>query len=137
MLQIEFIYFDLGNVLISFDHSRAFQQIAELTGIPPARAEQVLFGGGLQTQYESGVISTEEFHQYFCEQTRTNISLESLCFAASNIFEPLDDSIQLLLTLNQAGHRLGLLSNTCDCHWRFILDDARFSFLHSSSSKRY
>jgi FMN phosphatase YigB (HAD superfamily) len=132
MLQIEFIYFDLGNVLISFDHSRAFQQIAELTGIPPARVEQVLFGGGLQTQYESGEISTEEFHQYFCEQTRTNISLEGLCFAASNIFEPLDDSIQLLLTLNQAGHRLGLLSNTCDCHWRFILDDVRFSFLHSS-----
>ena len=55
-----------------------------------------------------------------------------MCFAASNIFEPLDDSIQLLQTLNQAGHRLGLLSNTCDCHWRFLLDDARFKFLHSS-----
>ena len=129
---IEFIYFDLGNVLISFDHSRAFQQIAELTGISPARAEQVLFGGDLQTRYEKGEISTGEFHQYFCEQAGVEISLDSLCFAASNVFEPLEDSIQLLRTLNQAGHRLGLLSNTCDCHWRFILDDGRFSFLHSS-----
>jgi HAD superfamily hydrolase (TIGR01509 family) len=132
MTHIEFTYFDLGNVLISFDHSRAWQKIAELTGISPKRAEQILFNSGLQTQYEKGEISTEEFHRYFCKQAEVSISLEKLCFAASNIFEPLNDSIQLLQTLNQAGHRLGLLSNTCDCHWRFLLDDDRFKFLHSS-----
>lgn len=132
MARIEFIYFDLGNVLISFDHSRAFQQISELSGISPANAGQVLFGDGLQARYEKGELSTEAFHQYFCEQAGVEISLDNLCFAASNIFEPLEDPIQLLKTLNQAGHRLGLLSNTCDCHWRFILDDDRFSFLHSS-----
>jgi len=132
MTQIEFIYFDLGNVLISFDHSQAWQKIAELTGIPPERAGQILFNSGLQTQYEKGEISTGEFHRYFCNQAQVNISLENLCFAASNIFEPLDDSIQLLKTLNLAGHRLGLLSNTCDCHWQFLLGDDRFNFLHSS-----
>ena len=131
MAQIEFIYFDLGNVLVSFDHSRAFKQIAELTGISPARAEQILFGGGLQIQYEKGEITTTEFHHHFCEQARVEISIDDLCFAASDIFEPLDDSIQLLQVLNKAGHRLGLLSNTCDCHWRFIMSDDRFSFLHS------
>jgi FMN phosphatase YigB (HAD superfamily) len=49
MTRIKFIYFDLGNVLISFDHSRAFQQIAELTGISAELAEQILFNSGLQT----------------------------------------------------------------------------------------
>lgn len=132
MTHIEFIYFDLGNVLISFDHSRAWQNIAELTGIPPERAGQVLFDSDLQTQYEKGEISTEEFHRYFCKQAQATISLEDLCFAASNIFEPLNDSIQLLQTLKQTGQRLGLLSNTCDCHWQFLLDDDRFKFLHSS-----
>jgi HAD superfamily hydrolase (TIGR01509 family) len=132
MTHIKFIYFDLGNVLISFDHSRATRSIAELTGIPPERAGQILFSSGLQTQYEKGEISTEEFHRIFCKQAQVDISLESLCYAASNIFEPLDDSIQLLQTLNQAGHRLGLLSNTCDCHWQFLLSDVRFKFLHSS-----
>lgn len=132
MTHIEFIYFDLGNVLISFDHSRAWQKIAELTGISPERAAQVLFDSGLQTQYEKGEISTEEFHRYFCAQAQVNISLENLCFAASNIFEPLDDSIQLLQTLNRERLRLGLLSNTCDCHWQFLLNDVRFKFLHSS-----
>jgi putative hydrolase of the HAD superfamily len=132
MTKIEFIYFDLGNVLISFDHSRAFQQIAQMTGISPTHAEQILFGSGLQTQYEKGEISTQEFHQFFCKQAQVSISVENLCFAASNIFEPIEDSIQLLQRLKQAGHRIGLLSNTCDCHWRFILDDARFKFLHSS-----
>jgi len=132
MKDTEFIYFDLGNVLISFDHSRAWQQIAELTGIPPERVEQILFNSGLQTLYEKGEISTAEFHQYFCEQAHSDISVEDLCYAASNIFEPLDDSIQLLKTLKRAGYRLGLLSNTCDCHWNFCLDDTRFNFLPSS-----
>jgi FMN phosphatase YigB (HAD superfamily) len=132
MTRIEFIYFDLGNVLISFDHSLACQQIAELTGISFERAGQILFESGLQTQYERGEISTAEFHEYFCGQARVNVSLKELCFAASNIFEPLDDSIQLLQTLKRAGHRIGLLSNTCDCHWQFCLDDSRFEFLHSS-----
>jgi epoxide hydrolase-like predicted phosphatase len=132
MKRIEFIYFDLGNVLISFDHTRAWQQIAGLTGIPPERVEKILFNSGLQIQYETGEISTKEFHRYFCQQAQVSISLENLCFAASNIFEPLDDSIQLLQTLGQKGHRLGLLSNTCDCHWQFFRDDVRFNFLHSS-----
>ena len=56
LAHIEFIYFDLGNVLISFDHSRACQQIAELTGISPRRAEQILFDSGVQNQYERGEI---------------------------------------------------------------------------------
>ncbi len=131
MNRIKFIYFDLGNVLISFDHSRAWQQIAGLTGIPPELVEQMLLNSGLQTQYEKGEISTVEFHRYFCQKAQVSISVESLCFAASNIFDPLDDSIQLLQTLSEAGHRLGLLSNTCDCHWQFLRDDVRFNFLHS------
>jgi len=129
---IEFIFFDLGNVLVSFDHSRAWQQIAGLAGIPSERVEKILFNSGLQIKYEKGEVSTKEFHRYFCQQAQVSISLEDLCFAASNIFDSLDDSIQLLQTLSQAGHRLGLLSNTCDCHWQFFRDDVRFNFLHSS-----
>lgn len=131
MRRIEFIYFDLGNVLISFDHARAWEQISGLTGVPPERVEAILFNSGLQTKYEKGEISTEDFHQFFCRQAGVSISLERLCFAASNIFEPLRDSIQLLQSLNQAGFRTGLLSNTCDCHWKFCLADDRFDFLHS------
>lgn len=131
MSHIEFIYFDLGNVLVSFDHSRAFKQIAGITGVTPTLVEQILFDGRLQSQYERGEISTAEFHAYFCEQSRADISLEKLCHAASDIFEPLHDSIRLLQTLKNAGHRLGLLSNTCDCHWKFCLADPRFKFLHT------
>lgn len=132
MRRIKFIYFDLGNVLISFDHLLAWEQIFRLTGIPPERVEEVLFHSGLQTQYEKGQISTGDFHRFFCRQTGASISLESLCYAASNIFEPIDDSIRLLQSLKEAGHRLGLLSNTCDCHWEFCLGDDRFKFLRSS-----
>jgi FMN phosphatase YigB (HAD superfamily) len=103
-----------------------------LTGISPQRVEQVLFNGGLQVQYEKGEISTQAFQQFFCKQAQVDISLENLNFAVSNIFEPLGEMIRLLDELQRAGHRLGLLSNTCDCHWQFLLGDDRFKFLHSS-----
>ena len=70
MTHIEFIYFDLGNVLINFDHSRAWQKIALLTGIPPEHAEQIIFNSGLQTQYEKGEFQPKSFTGIFASKPR-------------------------------------------------------------------
>jgi lambda repressor-like predicted transcriptional regulator len=39
----KFIYFDLGNVLLFFDHQRATRKIAELTGLAPELVWQKRF----------------------------------------------------------------------------------------------
>ncbi|MGY8768380.1 MAG: HAD family hydrolase [Pirellulales bacterium] len=130
MTAIKFIYFDLGNVLLNFNHDRGCRQLSELTGVSVERVQEILFTNGMQQRYETGQITTEEFHQHFCDETQTDASLADVCQAASNIFTPMDTTIQLAHALKQVGHRLGLLSNTCDCHWQFCIKDSRFGFLH-------
>ena len=116
----QFIYFDLGNVLLRFDHDRAARQMAEVAGTTPDRVWEVVFAGDLELRYERGEISTADFHEVFCRQTGTTPPLAAILNAASDIFEPNPSVISLLGQLQQNGHRLGLLSNTNDAHWSFI-----------------
>jgi len=119
--QTRFIYFDLGNVLLSFDHQRAARQMAAVAGITFEEVWEVVFGSGFHLRYERGEFSTAGFHERFCRQTGSTPALEPLAAAASDIFEPIPAVITLLDQLSRAGYRLGLLSNTNDAHWSFIL----------------
>lgn len=115
-----FIYFDLGNVLLNFDHQRAARQMAAVAGITPESAWDAVFADDLESRYERGEISTAAFHEFFCRQTGTTPPLAGLLAAASDIFEPNHAVISLLGQLHSNGHRLGLLSNTNDAHWSFV-----------------
>jgi putative hydrolase of the HAD superfamily len=116
----QFIYFDLGNVLLQFDHDRAARQMAEVAGTTPERVWEIVFAGDLELRYERGEISTADFHEVLCRQTGTTPPLAAILNAASDIFEPNPPVISLLGQLQRNGHRLGLLSNTNDAHWSFI-----------------
>jgi putative hydrolase of the HAD superfamily len=120
-----FLYFDLGNVLLYFSHERACRQMAEVASTPQRQVtatevRRVVFESGLEDLYESGELTTAEFYVQFCRQTGTRPDLDRLMHAASDIFAPNDSLLPLLPVLRQAGHRLGLLSNTNEVHWNFI-----------------
>ena len=51
-----FVFFDLGNVLVNFDHEYAVQQLATLAEREPDAVRRVLFGSQLQNQYETGLL---------------------------------------------------------------------------------
>jgi putative hydrolase of the HAD superfamily len=63
----QFIYFDMGNVLLRFSHERMAEQMARVTGIDPALAWRILFEDGLEWAYERGELSREQFYGRFCE----------------------------------------------------------------------
>ena len=86
-MAIEFIYFDLGKVLLEFTHECGFQQVAEACGSTPDRVKQVLFVSGLSDRYEKGELSTAEFHEEFCKGVNKQVALNELTLAWSNIFE--------------------------------------------------
>ena len=120
MSSIEFIYFDLGNVILSFDHSVAFRNAASLAGVTPEKVEDVLVRQGLQNRYETGLVDCTQFHQEFCSLTESESSQESLLTAISDIFEVNRPIIPVLTQLKARGFPLGILSNTCDAHWQFV-----------------
>lgn len=117
-----FIYFDLGNVLVNFDHHRGARQMAEVAGISEQLVWEVVFEGDLLQEYERGAITTREFYEAFCARTQTRPDCDALLLAASDIFELNESIVSLLVELRDRGHRLGILSNTNESHWNFVAD---------------
>ncbi len=118
---IRFFYFDLGNVLLHFDHGLACRQMAELAGLAPDVVRRVVFDEGVQWRYERGEISCQEFHAHFCHATRTSPDFAAFQYAASAIFEVNFSVAPVVVGLASAGQRLGVLSNTCAAHWNYCI----------------
>ncbi len=120
-MSIEFVYFDLGNVLVKFSHQVMLEQIGELVQRDPEQVRQAIFEGPLLKQYETGQLTTTEFLESFCEQLQLRPANEAdFAKAASNIFELNVEIVPLVVQLDRAGYGLGILSNTCDAHWDWV-----------------
>jgi FMN phosphatase YigB (HAD superfamily) len=114
-----FLYFDLGNVLVNFDHRLACRQMGVVAGIPAERVWEVMYEGDLAHRYEAGEIGDREFYELFCRRTDTRSDYEALLLAGSAIFTPNVSIYGVVHGLLTAGHRLGILSNTCPAHWAY------------------
>ena len=118
--QTQFLFFDLGNVLLKFDHDIAADQMSELANVSAAQAREIVFDSDLQHRYETGEISTSEFCDEFCERIGRKIDHQALVAAASNIFWMNRSIVPLINSLYFAKVPMGILSNTCQAHWSFI-----------------
>ncbi|MEX2187519.1 MAG: HAD family phosphatase [Pirellulales bacterium] len=127
-MAIRFVYFDFGNVLFNFDHRRAARQMAAVAGVSEDRVWEVVFAGDLEHRYEAGQITSDEFYEQFCRATDTRPDRAKLMFAAGAIFELNTPIVPVVAQLQSAGHRTGVLSNTCECHWQYCVD-GRFALL--------
>lgn len=128
---LPFIFFDLGKVLLLFDHQQAWRQMAQLCDLDPEDVRDVVFRSSLQLEYERGAISSEEFYREFCCQLKVQPDYRKLLEAASNIFQPAVEVIEVLQRLKTNGYSLGLLSNTCAAHWQWI-ESQEFPWLKAS-----
>ena len=121
----EFIYFDLGMVLIKFSVERMLRQVGAVADLEPAQVREILFGNNLHEQYEMGQLSTQDYYEAFCQAAQRRPSCEPLIHAASDIFEMNTSMIAVVAQLRAAGYRLGILSNTCEAHWQFCYQHYR------------
>ncbi len=127
----EFIYFDLGNVLLYFDHEIGCRQIAQVAGLTPDRVRRALIDEGLLEGFETGRLSRRQFYDAFCKATGACADAELLENAGSDIFRLNISIVPVVAKLKDAGYRLGLLSNTCESHWRFVLSHFKVMFPHA------
>lgn len=121
-----FLYFDLGNVLLSFSTHRFCEQVARTLGVGASEIEPLLAPqGDLPStfwRFERGDITPEELHTQLCKLGACDIPVDAIAHAASDIFTPIEENLSLVERLHSAGHRLGILSNTNPWHWRFVTD---------------
>ena len=124
----EFVYLDMGNVIVSFDRDRAFRQMAEVSGGDQATIHAVVMEGGLHDRIERGEIGWPEFHDEFSRLTGTTSNPEALARAASDMFALKIDMLPVIAGLERTGCGFGILSNTCGPHWEHLLSQ-RYSVL--------
>ncbi|PHQ33501.1 HAD family hydrolase [Rhodopirellula bahusiensis] len=123
---IRFVYFDLGNILVSFDRDRANDSVADLFGGTREASDEIMHVGGLQNQLETGLISEEEFAQAVRDAYATLVQPNGLVAtgdimrAISDMFTPIESMVAVLQSLRDASVPIGILSNTCAAHWNWV-----------------
>lgn len=121
-VRIKFVYFDLGNVLLSFDADLACRNLAELLSVSVDEAKRVVYESGLQNRFESGEVSGEQFAREVCRLlARKPVPDVAVHHAVSDMFDPIPSMRDVLDRVRQAGRGVGLLSNTCQAHWDWIV----------------
>lgn len=111
------IIFDFGNVICSFDVGKFLARLHGWSGIPVETLRAQVYGSDLHPLYERGEISSEEFRNRIERLTRARFPVEAFEEGFTDIFTPLTDTQALILGLSGT-YRLGLLSNTNECHFR-------------------
>ncbi len=121
---IRFVYFDLGNVLASFDVQRACQNVAKRWAIDPRDVRRVVWDSGLQDRFEHGEVSVDQFASTVRQGLMLDVAdapttelVDQLC----DMFEPIVEMVDLVDAVRRGGTRLGILSNTCQAHWQWLL----------------
>lgn len=128
-----FLYFDLGNVLLSFSHERMCAQMAAVAGVAPELVRRALFEStgetSVQRRFERGDLNALAMYEHFCKAVGVRPDREELFAAASDMFAEMPDSVAIIERLAAAGRRLGVLSNTNPIDWGFVTA-GRFPFLN-------
>ena len=120
---IEFVYFDLGNILLSFDPVLACNGLARLMNVTPIQAREALYDSGLEEEYEHGRVSSHQFANRLREhfgRPESEVFDDEIVESVSNMFQPIRSMEGVLDSVRSAGYGVGLLSNTCLGHWTWI-----------------
>lgn len=129
----EFLYFDLGNVLLTFDNERMTRQLAEVADVETSLVQQLLYANDdetdLQWRFEAGQYTPDEYYTHFCEQLNVMPDRAAFDTAVADMFGAIEPSMELADHLAMADWPLGLLSNTNALHWKWVLD-GRFPVLN-------
>ena len=120
---IEFVYFDLGNVLLSFDPALACANLSKRFNVTVDQARESVYESGLQTRFEHGSVTSEQFADAIRRQlgkAESAMPTELIMDAISDMFTPIESMLDVMQSVRDNGHRVGLLSNTCHAHWEWV-----------------
>lgn len=117
----DFVYLDLGNVIVTFDRPRAHRQMADVAGLTVPAVQAAIAAGDLESRLERGAIDWPGFHAEFSRRTGTAPDPARLAEAASDMFALNVAMLPVIAGIERAGVPVGILSNTCDIHWNHLV----------------
>jgi len=126
----QFLYFDLGRVILEFERSVAYRQLAEVAGVSSERVQEILENEKLQLRYEAGEFTSREYYERFCHEVDGRPDYARLLEAGNSMFYPNVPILSVITQLAAANYSLGVLSNTCEAHWEYCT--GRFGILRTA-----
>jgi len=120
--RIKAVIFDLGNVLINFDHMIAAKKILEFTRESPQEIYRLFFDSGLTQSFEEGKISARDFFSQVKSLLKSEISFEEFLPIWNEIFF-LTDENQKVYELARSisnNYKTVLLSNINELHFVYL-----------------
>jgi FMN phosphatase YigB (HAD superfamily) len=116
-----FVYFDLGNVLVTFDPKIAARQLSLAAGCSIDRVLDSVFTSDVQLRYERGILSDDDYANEINHLLGSQLTTSQILLAVSEIFEPNWSILPILERLSSNRIPMGILSNTCDAHWTWLI----------------
>ena len=118
--RIETIIFDLGRVIVDFDHHLITQRLSRISDFDEARLFDLIFTSDLERSLDRGEISPEEFYKKISQEVK--IGFEEFKAIWNDIFFPPKEEMVKLLGNLKGRYRLYLLSNTNLLHFEYVRD---------------
>jgi FMN phosphatase YigB (HAD superfamily) len=120
-MAIEALLFDLGKVLVDFEWDPTMNQLTAACR-DPVEFRRVFLDAKLAHRYETGAMTTREFHEHLCRVGGLQMDLKCFRSAWSSMFQP-----ELLVSRNLlerlcSRYPLILVSNTNEAHAEFIAE---------------
>lgn len=110
------VFFDFGNVIGFFDHTRAVHRLTRFTDMSADELFAVLYEGDLEDSYERGAISTDEYVRRGIAGGRLSCTPDEFLRSFEDIFWPNPAVVNVIPKLRPR-YRVGLASNTNDAHF--------------------
>lgn len=123
---IKVFVFDLGNVILPFDHRKIPERLLEWSqnkeNLNSNEMFEYIFGmeNGLINPYEEGTISTEDFFKIISKRYALRMELEDFKGIWAPIFKEDKDVNRIIVNLKEMGYQLFILSNTNEMHFNYI-----------------
>jgi epoxide hydrolase-like predicted phosphatase len=114
---IKAIIFDFGNVICKFDNNIFLKKISNKTNKTIKKLNEIIYiKSSLPQQYETGLITSDEFFEKIKILCNLKITKDEFITAYTNIFTPIKTTFNLIQRL-KPNYKLALLSNTRE--WDF------------------
>lgn len=119
---IKAIIFDLGRVVVDFDHRIAAEKISRLCGYSEKEIYEMFFDSFLTKRFEKGQISTKEFFTSVKNKLKCKISYKEFLTIWNKIFYLTDNNLKVheIIKKLKSRYRIFLLSNVNKEHFEYL-----------------
>ena len=131
MIDEHVILFDLGNVLMDFDHHIAVRKIKPFCGLDEKDIYNLFFDSTITDRFEKGLISSFDFFQEAKRLLNAKISYEEFVPIWNEIFIPHPGMLEVLELLKD-NYSLYLVSNINELHFKYLEEKFKEYFRYFS-----